>query len=206
MVLAEEERRRLVRGALRFLERHFVSADEAEGAAGADGAAGIDGAAGAAAMAAFGPIMGAALCVGSMRSLQGRHVSDAARQAMLEGLQQMFRPGFTEALLELCQQSGLANAELYRRAGLTKAHFSKIKNDPEYHPSKETVLAFALAFKLTVEQTQQFLARAGYTLSRSIREDCIIEYLIRQHIYDIDEVNIILDECGFQPLTNKRGR
>lgn len=203
MALAEEERQRLVRGALRFLERHFVPTDEADGAVGADGP---DGIAGAAAGAAFGPFASSMACLSDVRSLQGRHISQEARQAMLEGLQQMFRPGFTEALLELCQQSGLANAELYRRAGLTKAHFSKIKNDPEYHPSKETVLAFALVFKLTVEQTQQFLARAGYTLSRSIREDCIIEYLIRQHIYDIDEVNIILDDCGFPPLTNKRGR
>ncbi len=131
-------------------------------------------------------------------------LSEAAKEALQRGIQQMMAPGFRELLLDFIQKKGLRNAELYQRSDITKAHFSKIKNDEDYHPSKDTVLALALGLKLTFDETQELLNRAGYALTKSSKTDLIVTYFIRRQIYNVDEVNEILDEMGLPTITNHR--
>jgi hypothetical protein len=50
----------------------------------------------------------------------------------------------------------------------------------------------ALALELSLDETQALLERAGFTLSRSILSDVIIEYFISQGKYDIYEINCVL--------------
>ena len=93
---------------------------------------------------------------------------------------------------------------MYLKAGITKQHFSKIRTNPDYQPSKETALAFAIVLKLSVADTKELIASAGFTLSCSNRRDLAVECLIKEGVYDIDTVNLVLDELGFSPLTNRR--
>ena len=126
---------------------------------------------------------------------------------MLHGIQQMLQPGFRDLLFDFIRKKGIRNADLYHRSDITKAHFSKIKNDEDYHPSKETVLALALGLKLTLDETKMLLERAGYTLTNSSQTDLVIEFFIKQHLYDVDEVNEVLYEIGLPTITNhKRSR
>ena len=107
--------------------------------------------------------------------------------------------GFSETLMQLIDQSGKKDAEIYKRAGLTKQHFSKIRSNANYRPTKPTALALAIALELNLEQTMDLLSRAGYTLSNSSKFDLIVRYFIEQGRYDLMEINLALYEFD-QPL------
>ena len=102
--------------------------------------------------------------------------------------------GFSEALLKLIDECGKKDAEVYKKANLSKQHFSKIRNNPNYKPTKPTAIALALALELDLEQTKEFIGRAGYALTNSSKFDLIIQFFIQQKNYDIAEINMALYE------------
>lgn len=96
---------------------------------------------------------------------------------------------FSEALLALVDERGLTDAQVYRRANLSRQLFSKIRSKPDYRPSKPTAVALALALGLTLPQTQELLAHAGLTLSRSSKFDVIVEFYLARGVHDVMAVN-----------------
>ena len=102
--------------------------------------------------------------------------------------------GFTETLLELIQKKGLKNAAVYKKANISKQHFSKIINDPNAKPSKQTAIALALALELDLASTKDLIGRAGYALTDSSTFDLIIRYFIEHKQFNVIEINIALYE------------
>jgi O-acetyl-ADP-ribose deacetylase (regulator of RNase III) len=102
--------------------------------------------------------------------------------------------GFSETLLRLIDKSGKKDPQIYKKANISKQHFSKIKNNPGYNPTKQTAVALALALELDLEQTKDLIGRAGYALSNSSKFDLIIRYFIEQGNYDVMEINLALYE------------
>ena len=130
------------------------------------------------------------------------------RKILMEHLKKEFRSAahktFSEALLERMEERDAKPSEIYQRAGITRAHFSKIKAHKDYQPKKETVLAFALALHLTLDETNALLEKAGYTLSHTNLRDVVVEFFLQEKIYDVDEINIALVEHGGRPLSGGR--
>ena len=122
----------------------------------------------------------------------------------LDFLLEKLEPTFSESLMELIEKKGRTPAEIYTKAGVTKSHFAKIKADKDYHPSKETALAFAVVLHLGLKETAELIKRAGYTLSHSNESDLIVEYFITKGIYSVDSINEQLCLRGHKPLTNWR--
>ena len=107
---------------------------------------------------------------------------------------------FSIALMELIESKGKDSVGVYKRANIDRKLFSKIRSQSDYIPSKKTIIALALALELSFDETQALLERAGFTLSRSIMFDVIIEYFISQGKYDIHEINAVLFAYKQPPL------
>ena len=102
--------------------------------------------------------------------------------------------GFSETLLSLIDKRGKKDSEIYNRANVSRQHFSKIRNNPDYKPTKATAIAFAIALELDMEETRDLIGRAGYALTRSSKFDLIIMYFIQQKNYNLFDINEALYE------------
>ena len=120
--------------------------------------------------------------------------SAAARPLSLAEMLKKTDAGFTETLLSHIDRSGKKDSEIYKKANLSKQHFSKIRNNPHYQPTKATALALAIALELSLEQTKDLIGRAGFALTDSSKFDLIIRYFIEQGNYNIIEINMALYE------------
>lgn len=129
-------------------------------------------------------------------------VVPAAVQMSTESLpDRMARLGdtFQERLLRLIDEQDRTDPEVYKKANLDRKLFSKIRSNAAYRPSKNTVLALAIALELDLAETKDLLARAGFAFSPSSKFDLIVQYCFEKRIYDIFEVNALLFQYD-QPL------
>ena len=107
---------------------------------------------------------------------------------------------FSEVLFTFIDNRSLKDSDVYKKANIDRRHFSKIRSNPDYHPSKKTVIALVLALKLGEEDTHELLDSAGYSLSDSDTFDLIIQFCLDKNIYDIHDVNMALDYFSLKPL------
>ncbi len=117
----------------------------------------------------------------------------------IEDLMSQMDETFSRRLLRMIQERGMSESEAYKKAYVDRRHFSKIKNDEYYAPNKKTVLAFSIALELTLDETKDLLRSAGYALSRSSKFDIIVVYFIEKKVYNMFEINDVLDRYE-QPI------
>lgn len=124
-------------------------------------------------------------------------VSDAMRSYLQEKkpakpLSSTTNLSFVEKLLLHIRQKDLFEPDVYKSAQMDRRLFSKIISNKEYQPSKDTVLALVFALKLSLDEAKDLLDRAGYTLSHSLKRDIIVEYFIKEKVYNLNNINAFL--------------
>ena len=114
----------------------------------------------------------------------------------LEDLLEVPCETFCEKLFRLIREKNQDDVEVYKRANLDRKHFSKIRSNVNYKPTKKTALALAIALHLDMAEITDLLARAELALSPSNRGDLIVKYFIERQKYDIWEINSMLFMFG----------
>lgn len=117
----------------------------------------------------------------------------------IDDLMNQMEETFSERLLRMIDERGMPDSEAYTKAYVDRRHFSKIRKDVNYVPNKKTVLAFTIALELSLDEAKDLLASAGFALSRSSKMDIIVAYFLQNKIYDMFEINDVLDAYG-QPI------
>lgn len=112
-----------------------------------------------------------------------------ASDARLDDMLSQVDESFAQMLIRKIDEKHMSDAQCYKRANVDRRLFNKIKNIPDYRPSKQTALAFAIALELSLDETKDMLMKAGFALSHSNKFDIIIEYFIENENYNVFEIN-----------------
>lgn len=102
-------------------------------------------------------------------------------------------PSFAARLIILVRDRFDGDAPaIYRAAHISRKTYSSIISNELRPISKQTALAFALALRLSLNESCELLESAGFSLSRFYLEDIIVKACIVAGIHDLDRVNAIL--------------
>ena len=118
------------------------------------------------------------------------HVKNAKRQ----------RP-FGVYLRELALERDKYRKRLFSVAGISESHWSEVLAGKK-HPSKDMLFRVAIALKLSPDDAFEVVKKAGYILSEDILKDAVINWCLKEGVYDFDEIDDILTKNGLAPLIN----
>lgn len=99
---------------------------------------------------------------------------------------------FFNKLMRLIDSKGMDYRACYQKANVSRQTWSQIKNDPSHRPQKRTIISFAFALELTLDETQELLGSVGYALSYNILFDFIVIFFLKKGIYNINTLNAVL--------------
>lgn len=101
---------------------------------------------------------------------------------------------FQTTLFQMIDDRNLIDSDVYNKVHMDRRLFSKIRNNKNYHPSKETIILLGLSLELSEEEIEKLLDSASYSLPRNNYYDLIIRFCFMKGIYKLSEVNDLLDQ------------
>ncbi|MDR7074351.1 hypothetical protein [Fictibacillus barbaricus] len=105
-----------------------------------------------------------------------------------------------ELLFSFIDKRDVKDSYVYKKAGIDRKLFSKIRSSSDYRPSKNTIIALALALELNEDDFDELLESGGYSLSDSDTSDLVIKFCLEKKIYNVMQVNECLDYFSMKTL------
>ena len=104
---------------------------------------------------------------------------------------------FVEYLYVMMDKYGFSKApDLYNKANISRQLWSSIISEKS-NPSLAVCIKIVFTLKMTNDECKLLLKKAGYTLASASRYSLIIRYALENRIYDLGELNDMLEEFGY---------
>ncbi|MDO4175881.1 MAG: hypothetical protein Q4D99_00180 [Bacillota bacterium] len=107
---------------------------------------------------------------------------------------------FAETLFGFIDAKGMTDGQAANRSGVDRRVMSKIRTNPNYTPTKKTIFSLAVGIRLTEEETEELLMKAGYAFSNTSKFDLVLQYFIQRENYDIWTINEVLNYYDQEPV------
>lgn len=91
---------------------------------------------------------------------------------------------FRELLQKHMEDRNITSSQIYDYIGLSRQSFSEIRSGKKI-PRKETAILFALRLRLSLQELEEFLEKAGHALSDDKEEDRLTKEFFTLQCYDI---------------------
>lgn len=101
---------------------------------------------------------------------------------------------FSEMVISYIDEKGFKDADVYKRAGVSKQVFSNLRTNRDYEPKRNTAFSLALALQLDLNEATKLLTAAGMRFSSASKFDLIIKYFFSEKQYDMKYINETLYE------------
>lgn len=107
---------------------------------------------------------------------------------------------FQKLLFKYIDERNLKDSDVYNKVHIDRRLFSKIRSDSLYHPSKETIILLGFSLELREDEVDKLLKSAAYSLPKNNIYDLIIRFCFVEGIYNLVEVNELLDSYNCKLL------
>jgi len=107
--------------------------------------------------------------------------------------------GFLDYYFKLLNKKGLKDSDVYNNVYMSRQTYSKIISN-KMIPSLNNAVRLAIGLKTTNNECKLLLKKLGYTLASSSLFSLVIRYSFDNEIYNIDEINRLLDSVGLETL------
>ncbi len=119
-------------------------------------------------------------------------------------LQRIKQEDFNESVMRIIRKKKLSDVDIYKKAGVSRSTFSKLRTGKDYHPDRTTAITICLALELPFDEMNKLLNKAGYAISDCSYDDLIISYYVQEEKnYNPQAINEALDDFGFKTLEDK---
>lgn len=99
---------------------------------------------------------------------------------------------FMEEVMAIIDSRGWKDADVYKRAAMSRQSFSKLRGGT--HPKKETAIDLALALRLDAAGAERLLSLAGYSLAEGSNLDKLARHFLEKGNYNVQELHNLLEE------------
>lgn len=126
------------------------------------------------------------------------HKSSPERDACVEWYSNHNNPSsYSQIVLCYLNDSKTDKDTLCEKYQLERTYFSKLADNPKYHPSKGEALILCFAFHLNYEEARALLKSADFILSSSEKQDLIIRYFLENNLFNLNDLNYVLNHFDF---------
>ena len=108
---------------------------------------------------------------------------------------------FADTLFELMRAKKMSKARLAIEANISEKTRQRLRNDDDYDPNKQTVIALCIGLRLSPTEAFALIDKSPFRLRPSNPQDAVyLQIISSDRNYTIEEVNECLETLGFLKL------